>query len=576
MSDRAERLSRLLPALLVDTDYEQGLLAASGAAGERLLVAGSQESQLFSLLVTEEPLLEPGWAPLFPIDAEYGPALSIRAVNRDGEIERFHSAAEFRLCCGGRLEELTACTVQLPDPLLERCPLRFLLLDGTTFQTLNKQAAGCTGCVLVAAADAGGFSEDYQVLCDWLTGQRCVADRASLVLTQRAPRLNPALETMAETMLQREKIAVFRCSLGRGSGLSPARALDCAVRDILDRGGAGGGDGDADGVIRACCAGAEEKLRAALTEAEAGGAEARRREALCREAEKSFHAMAETDRYSLPELLTPEERAAIRTEVRAMFAALRTALPGLIDEAADKSDDPKEDLKQLVGDYLSDLMDKFLTDLLLEVSEQQLIPRTQERFDQVIDRFGRLTRELSIDFSGGEAPVELDLLKSEGVNIGDYRTAVAMILSRLITEAGKLLVKGLAFIFAEQYMTPSSFAALSKLLKKAGDAANLAMERAVDNAMPLGMYMSSLKKDVLEKLDGAENALCGQLDESVFPRLYSLLDEQFRQMTEGYEALIRRQADRCAEQARSAEDRAEQLREQLERVAELSGAAAQM
>ena len=573
MSDRLERLSQLLPTLLVDTAYEQGLLAASGAAGERLLVAGTQESQLFSLLTTEEPLLESGWAPLFPIDAEYGPALSIRAVNRAGEIERFHSAAEFRRCCGGRLEELTACTVQLPDPLLERCPLRFLLLNGTTFQTLTEQAAGCTGCVLVAAADAGGLSEDYQALCDWLAGQRCVADRVSLVLTQRAPRLNPALEIMAETMLKREKIAVFRCSLGRGSGLSPARALDHAVRDILDRSGAAGGDDSADGVIRTCCAGAEEKLRAALAEAEAAGAAGRRQEELCRSARKSFHAMAETDRYSLSELLTPEESAAVRAEVRAMFAALRAALPGLIDEAAARSDDPKEDVKQLVGDYLSDLMDRFLTDLLLEVSEKQLVPRTQERFEQVIRRFRRLARELDIDASGEEAPVKLELLKNEGVNIGDYRTAVAMILSHLITEAGKLLVKGLAFIFAEQYMTPSSFAALSKLLKKAGDAANLAMERAVDNAMPLGMYMSSLKKDVQEKLDEAENALCDQLDESVFPRLYGLLDEQFRKLTEAYEDRIARQGDRCGEQAGAAEARAEQLREQLGRVAELSGAA---
>ena len=169
MSDNFERLSQLLPTLLVDTAYEQELLAASGAVGERLLVAGSQEAQPFSLLAMDEPLLAPDWAPLFPIDAEYGSILSIRAVNIDGEIERFHSAADFQRYCGGRLEELIACTVQLPIPLLERCPLRFLLLNGTTFQTLNKKAAGCTGCVIVAAADAGGFSEDYQTLCDWLT-----------------------------------------------------------------------------------------------------------------------------------------------------------------------------------------------------------------------------------------------------------------------------------------------------------------------------------------------------------------------------------------------------------------------
>ena len=134
MSEYLNRLSQLLPTLCVDTSYEQGLLAASGTSGERLLVAGSQESQLFSLLATEEPLLEFGWTPFFPIEAEYGEAISIRVVNRAGEIERFHNTADFRQCCGSRLEELTACTVQLPDPLLKRCSLRFLMLNDTSFR----------------------------------------------------------------------------------------------------------------------------------------------------------------------------------------------------------------------------------------------------------------------------------------------------------------------------------------------------------------------------------------------------------------------------------------------------------
>ncbi len=578
MSDNFERLSQLLPTLLVDTAYEQELLAASGAVGERLLVAGSQEAQPFSLLAMDEPLLAPDWAPLFPIDAEYGSILSIRAVNIDGEIERFHSAADFQRYCGGRLEELIACTVQLPIPLLERCPLRFLLLNGTTFQTLNKKAAGCTGCVIVAAADAGGFSEDYQTLCDWLTSERCVADRVSLILTQRAPRFNPALEIMAETMLKREKVAVFRCSLGRGSGLSPARALDHAVRDILDRCGDSVENGGIDGsVICACCARLEEKLRTALAETEADGEEAQRQEKLCRSAEKSFHAMAETDRYSLSDLLTQKENADIRTEVRAMFAALRVALPGLIDDAAARSDNPKEDLRQLTGDYLSDLMDKFLTDLLMEFSESHLIPRTQERFDQVIERFQRLSSELSMESFDGEIPVSLDLLKNEGVNIGDYRTAMAVVISRVITEGGKALVKLLAAVLAGEYMSPASFVTLTNVLNKAGETISSFMEQKVDSAMPLGLYTGSLKKAVLKKLDSAEQVLCDQLDKSVFPRLYSLLDEQFLQMSKDYENLLHRQGDRCVERERAAARKAEQIREQLRHVEELCpGAASEM
>ena len=574
MSEYLNRLSQLLPTLCVDTSYEQGLLAASGTSGERLLVAGSQESQLFSLLATEEPLLEFGWTPFFPIEAEYGEAISIRVVNRAGEIERFHNTADFRQCCGSRLEELTACTVQLPDPLLKRCSLRFLMLNNTSFQMLNERAAGCTGCVIVIAADAGGFSEDYQTLCDWLADERCAADRVSLILTQRAPRLNPALEMMAETMLKREKISVFRCSLGRGSGLPPARALDHAVRDILDRSGAGRDD---DGVIRTCCVRVEEKLRTALAEAEAAGEEAQRLETLFRDAEKNFHAIAETDRYSLSELLTQEEESGIRAEVRRMINALRMALPGLIDDAAAKSDDPKEDVKQLVGDYVSDLMDRFLTDLLLEVSEKLLIPRTQERFDQVIQRFRRLSRELQMEAFDDEAPVELDLLKSEGVNMGDYRTTVSEVLSRIIVEGGKMLVKLLAMVTLYDKLSAFGFVSLSNMLKKAGDAAASAMQRTIDNALPLRIYMNDLKKDLLENLGRAEGVLCEQLDESVFPRLYSMLDEQFRQMTQGYEAMIRGQGDRCAAQARSASDKAEQLQEQLRLVTELySGATSGM
>ena len=78
-------------------------------------------------------------------------------MNRAGEIERFHNTADFRQCCGSRLEELTACTVQLPDPLLKRSSLRFLMLNNTSFQMLNERAAGCTGCVSSSLLMLGAF-----------------------------------------------------------------------------------------------------------------------------------------------------------------------------------------------------------------------------------------------------------------------------------------------------------------------------------------------------------------------------------------------------------------------------------
>ena len=92
--------------------------------------------------------------------------------------------------------------------------------------------------------------------------------------------------------------------------------------------------------------------------------------------------------------------------------------------------------------------------------------------------------------------------------------------------------------------------------------------------MPLGLYTGSLKKAVLKKLDSAEQVLCDQLDKSVFPRLYSLLDEQFLQMSKDYENLLHRQGDRCVERERAAARTAEQIREQLRRVGELCPRAA--
>ena len=226
MSEYLNRLSQLLPTLCVDTSYEQGLLAASGTSGERLLVAGSQNPSSFLCLQRRSPCWSSAGRHFSRSRRSMARPSPSALVNRAGEIERLHNTADSASAAAVGLEELTACTVQLPDPLLKRCSLRFLMLNDTSFQMLNERAAGCTGCVIVIAADAGGFSEDYQTLCDWLADERCAADRVSLILTQRAPRLNPALEMMAETMLKREKIAVFRCSLGRGSGLPPARALD--------------------------------------------------------------------------------------------------------------------------------------------------------------------------------------------------------------------------------------------------------------------------------------------------------------------------------------------------------------
>lgn len=559
MEETTARLEELLSSLPVDTEYERGLLRASGAGAEKLLVAGAQEALPFSLLCLESPLFGPEAAPDFPVNAEYGESFSIRAVNASGAAEHYLSAEDFRSVCGARLSELRECTVKAPNPVLKRCGLRFLMLRDMSLERLNSLGSGCTGCILVAAADAGGFSEDYDVLCRWLSGERCIAERACVVLMYRTPRGNAALGKMAEAMLGRQKVTVVECRPKRESGL--ALALDAAVRDILDRKDTGSGRAAA----LKCCERTEKKLELALErerEAAAAASEAAER---CRSAEKSFVAMAETDRYGLSRLLSEEENEKLRAETKAMFSALRSALPGLIDEAAAKSDNPKEDLRQLTGDYLGEVVNSFLGRMTSEVAATLLIPRTEERFSKLIGRFKRAVSEVDAGAGEQDQDMELDFLKTEGVNMGDYHTALADVLTKGLTMGVKLLITNML----GGYLDALGLLGLKSLLDDLSDAAQKRLVVVVDSAMPLSLYVSNLRKEVLKQMDEAEDKLCCQLADSVFPRLCSLLDEQYRKMTADYGGRIRARREEFEESGRRAEEAAANLSRGLHDLAAL-------
>lgn len=519
MLRKIDYLSHLLPMLPIDTTYEQSLLAASLSEGSDIfLVCGTQDAQIFSLLPLETPLFQPHDFPLFPVDLEYGPSLVIAVTDKSGQTEKYHSVEDFHHFCAHCLTNFASCTVKLPEPLLQQTNFRFLLLNDPTFDSLNRVGKGVTGSILVVSADAGALSDDYSTLCDWLVKQRCISDRVSMILNQRAPVSNPMLTVMAEQMLQRNKIAVFTCGRRRTSPMTPQAALNNAARDLLDR-TAGSAD---EGVFQTCCQQTLVKLVSALKIAEEESEMFRCRYESCIKAKDTFHAMALTEGYSFTQLLKQEEQENIRSEIRGMFTALKAALPALIQEVKENSQDPKEDLKQLAGDYLGDLINEFTSHLLSEVSEELLIPRANKRFHDVFERFQRLTQDDNIQLREQDiAHAEAEFLRMTEVNMGNYHTQTAKWFAAL----GEWTVK--AWLFDLDYGFASFTHRLTKILVPM-------MENFVDAVMPTGLYTRNMLKDILSQLDETENNLCSQLDETVFPRLYRILHKEFTGLTNAY------------------------------------------
>lgn len=555
MTRKIDYLSHLLPMLpIIDTTYEQSLLAAALSEGRDIfLVCGTQDAQIFSMLPLEVPLFQLHEFPLFPVDLKYGPSLVISVTDKSGQRDNYRSAEDFRSFCAHRLSDFTSCTVEFPEPLFQQAHFRFLLLNDTTFAFLNKVGKGVTGGILVVSADSGALSEDYSTLCDWLVNQRCISDRVSMILNQRAPMSNPMLTVMAEQMLHRNKISVFTYGRRRTSPLTPQAALGNAARDLLDR-TAGSAD---EGVFQTCCQQTLVKLVAALKIAEEQSEMFRCRYESCIKAKDAFHAMALTESYSFTQLLTQEEQENIRREIRGMFAALRVALPDLIQEVKNTAQDPKEDLKQLAGDYLGDLINDFTSRLLSEVSEELLIPRANKRFHDVFERFRRLTEDDNIQLRERDiAHAEAEFLRMTEVNLGDYHTQTAKWFSALGEWAVKLWLFQLDYGFG--FFTHRFTSSLVPM-----------MENLVDAVMPAELYTRNMLRDILSQLDETENSLCGQLDETVFPRLYRILHKEFTGLTEAYEHSLWQLAEEYRLQKLDADRRVSLLNDSIKKVKNL-------
>lgn len=555
MTRKLDNLSHLLPTLpIIDTTYEQSLLAAAFSEGRDIfLVCGTQDAQIFSMLPLETPLFQPHEFPLFPVDLKYGPSLVITVTDKSGQIEKYHSAEDFHRFCAHRLSDFTGCTVEFPEPLFQQAHFRFLLLNNTTFAFLNKVGKGVTGGILVVSADAGTLSEDYSTLCNWLVNQRCISDRVSMILNQRAPTSNPMLTVMAEKMLHRNKISVFTCGRRRTSPLTPQAALSNAARDLLDR----TADSADEEVFQTCCQQTLVKLVAALKIAEEQSELFRCRYESCIKAKDAFHAMALTESYSFTQLLTQEEQENIRLEVRRMFAALKAALPDLIQEVKDTAQNPKEDLKQLAGDYLGDLINEFTSRLLSEISEKLLIPRASKRFHDVFERFQRLTEDNNIQLRERDiAHAEAEFLRMTEVNLGNYHTQTAKWLATL----GEWTVK--AWLFQLDRGFASFTHKLTRILVPM-------MENFADDVMPTGLYTHHMLRDLLNQLDETENNLCSQLDETAFPRLYRILHKEFTGLTNAYGESLWQLSEEYRLQKSDADKRVSLLNDSIKEVKNL-------
>lgn len=545
------RIKAFLESLPIDVSAEQSLLDnLCPAEQETILVAGDQQAAPYTLLPWQQQVFTQDDVPGFSVLVEYGDSFSIRAVNAQGETERYWSAADFRRFCAHRFQELRQCVLQLPNEMLQTFRLKYFLMNDR-MERLSEAAKGCSGCVLVLAADAGGLSEDYLALTKWLKEERCIAGRVSLLLHQRGPAANRMLKYMVQTALGRNTLGVF--STGHDG------ALRSAVMDIQQR----RADGAQSGVLRACRAGVERKLTAALE----GWEEVRKSaELACRkysDIAQTFQAMCATEKYGISSLLTQQETEDIRKEIKDFFDLLKADLPGMVDEAAEKSPDPKKDLKNLCGDYLENLINQFTIQLVDTVTNNSLIPRMHEHFRSLQKRFQRMIQDAQLEYAQMEAAVETEFLQMVNFNLGDGESTLAKVMPDILTAAVKF---GLNVVFPEFGFLIGLY--LSEDL-------NEIFTLLVDKAESKKMYARGLCKIALENLDKMRPMLLAQVEETMIPRLCGILEQEYEKLGGVYYSQLAGKAAQFAAQRQDAQNQIDAHRKALEQLEQVfSGCAA--
>lgn len=517
-------IKKRISSLSVNTEYEQSLLdnLTVDTAVETILVAGDQFSAVHMLLPTEEKPFLPEEFPAFPVTVEYGEVFRIKVVNAAKEIELYHTAGDFRHFCSGRLRELTQFTVQIPNPFLRDTRLIYFFLDDNLCQ-LNSAALGSSGCIVCLAADAGGLSDDYMELCRWLKDERCISNRVSMVLYQNGAFRNRMLPFMAESVLNRKKIGVFRCAKNNQDLLKPEKAIQAAVLDIQER----KADNVADGVCAACCDSLKQKLEDALAEAKKDTETNEETAEKYRKALRTFQAMCVTERYAFSEILTKEEYENLTREIHEMFELLRIKLPAMVDEVVAKSDAVKADLKNLAGDYLGALIESYIGSLLDEITSGILNSRSRKEFDDLCNRFRRVMRDVELEYSEIEEQTKTAILRMGDINIGDFHTPLSGIIAPMLTFA---LCKVLSLFqlhlgFLARQAITEGFVMLT------------------DAAMPKKAYARSVCKAIQGKLDELEQEISKQIQETILPCVSDTLLAEFDALVKLYSDQLQRRKE---------------------------------
>lgn len=548
MQNTVIEMKKFLTSLSTDTQYEQGLLEnlCCQRSLETILVVGDVEAAPCTLLPWEEQLFEPGEVPGFPLVAEYADAFSIHVVNEAGETEHYKTISDFRYFCAGWFAALRHCTVRIPCPLLKQNRLVYFQL-GSSMDALWEAAKGCTGCMLVMAADAGGLSDAYTDLCHWLAEERCIAGRTNLILNCRSPFWNRMLPFMAESQLKRKKLAVFKCGVGGQGTLTVTRALESALLDIQER----SGESTEKDVLFVCMEHVEGKLN---DEVRLLWEQQEEKSQLAEQYEKAgelFQAMCTTEKYSLAAILAKEDLENLRSEIHGMFDLLRNRFPQMVEEVIDKSKDPKKDLKNLAGDYLSALTDSFVDSLLREITDQLLIPETRQRFIGVCERFRRMMQDVELEYETLEEHVKTEFLRMAEINLGDFYPTIAQAVSNVLTTAIQILLAGefegwgliIASWLNEEVSRFIADTTAAVMTKKA--------------------YAKSLCKHIQKQLDAHEEKMCQQLQDTIFPRLQDMLQKEFDKLTQLYDEQIRKRFSQFEEEKNGIRQRIQQLKDQL-------------
>lgn len=558
MSDKIAKVMNLLKELPIDTKYEQDLLnAAVKGEKEICLIAGTQDSDPFSLLPMEERLFNGEEPSPYAVTAEYAGEFSICAINKKNEREKYRTVEDFRAYCGDRHEEISECILQMPCELLSKYSLRFVVMDNISKGDLNRIGMGCGGCVMAAEADAGALSDDYGTLCDWLANDRHLGANTALMLKRRTDYSNEDMLTiMAATMLGQEEIPVFAYD-SRGA-FDPMGALSDALGAIM-----GGSAAEVDEqVLGGCCAKVTEKLKEHIEKTKAEEIRCGELKEAYGKALKTFAAMADTEKYSLNNLLEKHEVEAISNEIHGMFASLKEELPKLMQEAEAKSGaEAREDIRQLIGDYIGDLVNGFMECLMNQVAAEHLLPRTEQRFKGLCDRFGNLMRENKLEQEDDITYALAEFLKIININIGTNHAEVVGV----ITEAVQGLVTFLVINLLQKYQILSYGSAkfagkqIDKLFAKVKDMVN-------------GVMVWKLKKDMVDHLEAQEKILCDQLETNMLPRLYGFLQQEYARLTDIYKKQLKDKANSFEKQQEDAAKKIHMLQQSVEAVAAICGA----